>query len=370
MMTSGKTPTRAAASVAKALGFGCLVWASACNGFDWSHARGFNVTPAVDAGDIRFLKSVGVSVIRVSFADDPLIGTAPPYANNEPAFARLDRIVEWANANRMAVVIDPHTAPGFANPYTTSPDDLFWRTAAFQDRLLALWVDLSRRYADKTTQVIGFDLLNEPVTPNLATSRVQFDWNAYVARLVATIRQYDTHHAIVIEPARQPDPRGRYDTMFEALNALGLPRDANLVVSPHMYLPVAFTHQGVLPQYSARTHYPGEVDGTFWNRDRLNATLAAARDYGVAHGVPILIGEFSASVQSGDDGIRYLSDVIDVMNGLSLGWAYHAYKENAAWDPGLDVAASSAKIGASASASASTGTGSSRGAVLLRGLSR
>jgi len=362
MMTFGRKPTRAGVSVAKVIGIGCLIWTSACNAFDWSHARGFNVTPVIEARDIRFLKSIGVSVIRVSFADDPLIGTAPPYVNNEPAFARLDRIVEWANANHMAVVIDPHTAPGFANSYTTSPDDLFWRSSAFQDRLLALWADLSRRYADRSMQAIGFDLLNEPVIPGPAASRVQFDWNAYVARLVATIRQYDTHHAIVVEPARQPDRRGRYDTMFEALNTLDLPRDTNLVVSPHMYLPVAFTHQGVLPQYSARTHYPGEVDGTFWNRDRLNATLAIARDYGVAHGVPILIGEFSASVQSGDDGIRYLRDAIDVMNGLSLGWTYHAYKENAVWDPGLDAAAPGARTGASA--------GASRGAALLQGLNR
>jgi aryl-phospho-beta-D-glucosidase BglC (GH1 family) len=364
MMTFGRKPTRMVASVAKAVGIGCLVWASTCHAFDWSDARGFNVTSAVNERDIRFLKSLGASVIRVSFANDPLIGAVPPYANNEPAFARLDRIVEWANANRMAVVIDPHTAPGFANPYTTSPEDLFWRTAAFQDRLLALWADLSRRYADKTAQAIGFDLLNEPVTPGLATSQAKFDWNAYVARLVATIRRYDTHHTIIVEPARQPDRRGRYNTMFEALNALDLPPDANLVVSPHMYLPIAFTHQGVLPKYSARTHYPGEVEGALWNRDRLKATLAAAREYGISHRVPILIGEFSASVHSGDDGVRYLRDAIDVMNGLSLGWVYHAYKENAVWDPGLDAAASSART------AASTGAGAARGAVLLRGLSR
>ncbi|KVO52032.1 glycoside hydrolase family 5 protein [Burkholderia stagnalis] len=356
MKTFGGKSTRVAASIIKVLAVGSLMWTTACSAFDWSHARGFNVTPAVEATDMAYLKSIGASVIRVSFANDPLIAKTPPYANNAPAFARLDRIVEWANANRVALVIDPHTAPGFENPYTTSPNDLFWLDAAFQDRLVALWSELARRYAGRTTQVIGFDLLNEPVTPNPATSSVQFDWNAYVARLVATIRQYDQSHAIVVEPARQPDRNGYYNTMFEALSTLALPQDANLVVSPHMYLPVAFTHQGVLPQYPAPVSYPGVVDGIVWNRGQLSATLGVARDYGVAHRVPILIGEFSASVQSGSDGVRYLRDLIDVMNGLSLGWAYHAYKENPAWDPGLDAAVSK------------TSANASRGAVLLRGL--
>jgi aryl-phospho-beta-D-glucosidase BglC (GH1 family) len=338
--------------------FGCLLCACKCDAFDWSQARGFNVTPNVELRDFVYLRSLGVSVVRVSFADDPLLQNTVPYAFNRSALDRLDQIVEWANDTQMALVIDPHTAPGFRNKYTTSPDDSFWTDPAKQERFVLLWSRLAQRYGVETNQVIGFDLLNEPVVPNSKTAAAPFDWNKYVDRLVRVIRQYDKIHTIIIQPARRPDQNGVYNNVFEALEDLRIPNDKNVVVSPHMYLPVAFTHQGAGKDWSRSAHYPGVVDGNLWDRNAIASTMSKAWRFGKLYKVPIFIGEFSASAKTGLEGVQYLRDVVETMNQLSMGWAYHAYKENPIWDPQLD--------------SSGTGLGQdrsrSRATVLLRGL--
>jgi len=301
--------------------------------FDWTTARGFNVTPNISRADLGYLAGLGMNVVRVSFADSPLIRRNLPYENNRASFEKLDEIIAAAKIYRLAVIIDPHTSPGFNNPYTTSETDAFWANRMLQDRLNDLWIEIAKRYGHDKDVVLAYDLLNEPVTPRMSDRNGVIDWNQLVRRMVKSIRKYDSIHAIMIEPARHPNIDGAYNSFFEALRDLKLPPDVNIVVSPHMYAPLELTHQGVLPQFRSHVRYPGIIAGVFWDKRHMADVLGRARDFTSATGVPIFIGEFSASVQAGEDGDRYLDDLTEVMNALSFGWAYHAYKENPAWDP-------------------------------------
>ncbi|MCX4172735.1 MULTISPECIES: glycoside hydrolase family 5 protein [Paraburkholderia] len=301
--------------------------------FDWATARGFNVTPNVSDADLEYIASVGCSVIRVSFGDSPLLSLTGAYESNEATFKKLDHIIEVAKKNHLVVVIDPHALPGFKNRYTTSPHDLFWSSDLLQNRLKSLWVEIAQRYRSDDQAVLGFDLLNEPVTAVPSADNNYFDWNKFVESLVKVIRVSNKTAYIVIEPARQLNALGGYDSFFSALSRLKLPRTDRMVVSPHMYTPMELTHEGVLPQFSAAVHYPGKISGEQWDAKKIQTTLVVARQYGDANHVPIFIGEFSASVISGDDGDRYLADLLDVMDQLSFGWAFHAFKENPVWNP-------------------------------------
>lgn len=313
--------------------FFALVFFNQANAFDWGAARGFNVTPDVSDSDIEFIAGIGCNVIRVSFANEPLVQLTAPYEDDEIAFAKLDRIVKAAKRNNLAVVVDPHAVPGFKNRYTTSRDDEFWSNKSLQDRLILLWVEISKKYKNDSDVILGFDLMNEPVVPIPSAKNNYFEWNQFVAKLIASIRAESAAYYIVVEPARQPDAIGHYESFFDALKHLKLPDSRRVVVSPHMYMPLELTHEGVLPQFSQAAHYPGYIAGEQWDAQKVKDVLAVARHFGDANHVPIFIGEFSASVKSGDDGDRYIGDLISVMNHLSFGWAFHAFKENPVWNP-------------------------------------
>ncbi|MFL9868196.1 cellulase family glycosylhydrolase [Paraburkholderia fungorum] len=301
--------------------------------FDWATARGFNVTPNVSDMDLEYIASIGCSVIRVSFGDSPLLSLTGSYESDEANFKKLDNIIETASKNHLAVVIDPHAIPGFKNRYTTSPRDVFWSSDLLQNRLKSLWIQIAQRYRGDDRAVLGFDLLNEPVTPPPSADNNYFDWNKFAGSLVSAIRANNKTAYIVIEPARQTNAQGGYDSFFSALGRLKLPHTDRIVVSPHMYTPMELTHEGVLPQFSTAVHYPGKIAGEQWDANKIWSTMAMARQYGDANHVPIFIGEFSASVISGDDGDRYLGDLLGVMDQLSFGWAFHAFKENPVWNP-------------------------------------
>src|SRR5690606_24345563 len=98
----------------------------------------------------------------------------------------------------------------------------------------------------------------------------------------------------------------------ESLEDLILPEDDNLIVSPHVYEPFKFTHQGV-NRNPAGVPYPGMIDGVYWNKEKLSEYLQPIRDFQKRyHGIPIFIGEFSASRAGGEASNVFLKDLIDL----------------------------------------------------------
>ena len=72
---------------------------------------------------------------------------------NEDGFRRVDRLLEWAAANRMWVILDLHAAPGgqgsdlaISDRDPTKPS--LWDSAENQRRTVALWREIARRYAE------------------------------------------------------------------------------------------------------------------------------------------------------------------------------------------------------------------------------
>ena len=103
----------------------------------------------------------------------------------------------------------------------------------------------------------------------------------------------------------------------------------NVVYSVHMYLPHAFTHQGVHGSGKAY-RYPGEIDGKRWDKAQLEAALKPVVEFQRKYGVHIYIGEFSAIRWAPDDSAyRYLKDLIDIFEAHDWDWSYHAFRE---WD--------------------------------------
>jgi len=145
----------------------------------------------------------------------------------ESGFATIDSLVVWSKRNGMGVILDMHAAPGAQSDGPIADSDgearLWTEPDPNQDMLVEIWAEIARRYANEET-IIGYDLINEPVTPDSIVDPGQVLRALYI-RITDAIRSVDTNHILFIE--------GNYfATTFDDLMP---PFDDNMVYTFHKY---------------------------------------------------------------------------------------------------------------------------------------
>lgn len=145
----------------------------------------------------------------------------------EEGFATIDSLLIWSERNNLGVILDMHAAPGAQSDGPIADSDgtarLWTEPDPYQDMLVAIWEEIARRYAEEP-YLIGYDLINEPVTPDSITEPGRTLRALYV-RITDAIRQVDTNHIVFIE--------GNYfATTFDFLVP---PFDSNMVYTFHKY---------------------------------------------------------------------------------------------------------------------------------------
>lgn len=299
---------------------------------EWGPYRGANVNHQFSEEDARVFTAWGGNLIRINFHQLPLMDKQPPYAINMAAVESLDRILGICERYGIRAVIDPHTTPGTAINFTTSPTDALWRDFAFHDHLIRLWDFLARRYHDRGPVIAGYDLLNEPAPPTgPGTVGTAADWNLLARRIAAAIRAVDKEHTLIVEfpiIANVPGGLPPVQAMVDYLDVLD---DANTVYSVHWYGPGEFTHQGVDGRPTG-LRYPGVYRGVLWNAALHRALLQPVADFQKRHGIAIYLGEFAAARWAGADGNRWMEDVAEVAEREGWSWTYHAFRIGTIWD--------------------------------------
>lgn len=232
---------------------------------------------------------------------------------------RLDAMLPLLKEYGVKVCLDVHTAPGGFTERTTVRA---LEEEEFTDAFIETWVRLATRYKENPV-IWGYDLLNEPVERTPEEGEYYISWRDLATRAARRIREIDPTTPIVFEPANWASLRG-----FEGLEPLDLP---NIIYSPHMYVPHAFTHQGVFANTVPVT-YPGEIDGAYWGKEELRKSLAPVLEFQKKYDVPIFIGEFSAIRWApGNGAYNYLKDVIEIFEEYGWDWTYHAFREWSGW---------------------------------------
>jgi hypothetical protein len=298
----------------------------AYKGHDQPRLRGAMVSPNIDEEGLRvFGKQWNANLIRWQLVrtgnvGDPLdLGAYERWLQG--ALKQLDAALPWCEKYGLKVVVDLHSPPGGrivpGAGYAGSDHGLF-TNAACQRKFVEVWEHMARRYKDART-IWGYDLANEPVES--AAGEDLDDWQDLAERTAKTIRAIDPKRTIIVEPPQWGGPQG-----LRELRPLSVP---NVVYSVHMYLPHAFTHQGVHGPGKAYL-YPGEIEGKRWDKAQLEAALAPVAEFQRKYGVHIYIGEFSA-IRWAPEGsaCRYLNDLIEIFEARGWDWSYHAFRE---WD--------------------------------------
>jgi hypothetical protein len=235
--------------------------------------------------DIRFIKAAGFNTVRVPlhWALFVTAGGAEPDRFEGPGWALLERLVAWCRQAGLRVIIDLHAAPG--GQTGVNHDDgpgvpLTFYVPRHRRLTIDLWREIARRYRDEPT-VLGYDLLNEPISPYSDEKYLNPRLEPFYREIVAAIRSVDTNHPVILAGAQ-------WSSSFAMF---GRPFDANAIYTYHKFW--------AAPARASLQHY---LD--FSNRWR----------------VPLLIGETGEATDAWNASFRRLHEA------HGIGWCFWSYK--------------------------------------------
>jgi endoglucanase len=246
----------------------------------------------------------------------------------------IDRAIELIEAEKLGVILDLHPTRRLkleAQPY-----------GADYQNIESIWKTLSDRYR-KNSQMIAYEILNEPLVENPAL------WRDIAERLVALIRQVDPLHTVIV-------PAHGYSGVGELLDFRPVSGD-RLLYTFHFYAPLVFTHQGAtwLENYASLKNIPYPLDVSkpekipsngrsqvapetqkLWeeyktspaNRSQLETQIKKVVQWRDRYKVSLYCGEYGVhGVAPKGDRYRWHQDVAEILQAENIGhslWSYRA----------------------------------------------
>ena len=301
-----------------------------------SITRGFSIDGGGSQKCYLRARRWGANLIRL-----PVYPAGHPWAPHAtfwkawPAFlTHLVKQVKRAKRAGLKVAVDLHSAPfvHFGNG-TRGPRNM-WNLPfpKLKRRFCRVWTGIARKLQPYRNTIWGFDLLNEP----LDWSQMPWpprQWRPLAIQIVKAIRGVDPKAWVIYEPGPGGEDRG-----FEGL--IPLPY-AHVIYSLHTYDPSAFCMQGIgdvkgLTYAEALkkvdVHYPGVIDGVYWDKQRLAQVYAPVIAFQAKWHVPIYVGEFSAVQWAPKKSVvRWLKDAISIFEAHGWSWTYWEFHSRDPW---------------------------------------
>ncbi len=242
----------------------------------------------ITEADVARARELGFTVVRVPFSYRLFEEDLHPGCYEGPGFYYLDRLIEWCRSHNLYVLLDLHAAPGGQN--ATPPADHahgypgLWFHRHFQERTIALWEAFARKYKDEPA-VMGYDLLNEPITDQLHDPwpNRTLQLNTLYRRLIEAIRAIDERHILVLEGnVRQS---GGIRTLDPDLFA-----DANTMCSFHFY--PMFQASSIPGLAIPEEDLPEVEEAGPIGVEAMREAMRAEHDFAREVNRPMLLGEF------------------------------------------------------------------------------
>jgi hypothetical protein len=245
----------------------------------WAAFRDRYVTKA----DVDFIAAAGFTTIRVPLHFKLFVDPEDPTRFEGPGWALLDRLIGWCREAGLKVIIDLHAAPG--GQTGVNHDDgpgypVMFYVPAHKRLTVALWTEIARRYRDEPA-VLGYDLLNEPISPYHDIGYLNPRLEPFYRELVTAIRAVDPNHLIILAGAQ-------WSTSFAML---GPPFDDNLAYTYHKFW--ASTERDGVQEYV---------------------------NFMAVHDVPVFVGETGELTDEWNERFRTLNE------RFGIGWSFWPYK--------------------------------------------
>jgi cellulase (glycosyl hydrolase family 5) len=313
-------------------------------------ANSFNEAPPDDAY-FRALRGYGATWVRLSFSGwksaesgrEFLFGSLDDYRGLVAADLAIFRaVLDRAQAAGLKVVVTPLSLPGarWIQHNNDQFDDRLWSDQRYWQQSAAFWRDLAAALEGHPA-VAAYNLVNEPVPERKggleehASPEVMRAWYAKARGgtrdlpalyelLVAAVRGADDKTSIMLDAG--------FYAAADAFSYWPAPlADPRILYAYHMYEPWAATSAPNMKR-EIPYRYPGEAPfGTRserWDAARVRAYLHQPLDWAKKHQVQrsrMVAAEFGC-VRRWADCARYLEDVLDVLEGDGVHWAFFSFR--------------------------------------------
>ncbi len=251
--------------------------------------------------DIKDMKAMGANVIRAHSYFSFWTLETEPYEYDDGFIKTMDDFIDMAYRNGIYVIIvltdAGESATGMKRNIKHYGGDILWSDEDFRQRVISVWGYLAKHYADNPG-VAGYDIINEPGPPT------KEDFHSFYSEVISEIRKVDKNHTIILDHGYyNPDVEVRWGGEYQ---------DSNIMLQVHKYADA-----------SRRGYYdPSQYE----SREKLEEELKLLLSYDEVNKRPIFVGEFSALWNSGDKGLQWTRDVINLMNQHGIHWTYFPYK--------------------------------------------
>ena len=304
-------------------------WFASSSDLSTQHFENFT-----NATDLKAIHAMGFDFVRLGIAPELIERHGQVEPARPEALAQLDRAVQEALDNQLAVMLCVFSDDDFKHNLSTDHG---------LDDFVQLWRILAAHFAEADHDRVFYELMNEPEVQD------PYRWMGIQARLVEAIRQLDTDHTIVATAAN-------YSSLGDLLQLEPL-RDANVIYNFHFYEPYQFTHQGAswgaddwiyytdIPYPATPATLTGQmkkVPGDLaryslylygvggWNKESIAGRIAFAAAWARERNVPLICNEFGAYRETADPAsrARWIGDVRSALEANHIGWAMWDYRGN------------------------------------------
>lgn len=287
-----------------------------------------------NATDLKAIHDMGFDFVRLGVAPELIERHGQVAAANPQALAQMDRAIQEALDNHLAVLV------------CVFPNDKYKHELSTErgvDDFVQLWRILAAHLSSTDRDRVFFELMNEPEVPD------PYRWMGIQARVVEAIRQIDTAHTIVATAAN-------YSNLDDLLQ-LEPVRDSNVIYNFHFYDPHEFTHQGASWGsdnwiFYKNIPYPATVASLTeqmknvpddlarydvylygagaWNGEAIAGRIGFAAAWARERHVPLICDEFGAYRETADPAsrARWIGDVRSALEANHIGWAMWDYRGN------------------------------------------
>lgn len=274
---------------------------------------------------VRFKNELGINAVRFHVRVNQHIKVTGLDKNKafDEAVNWLDVMLDECKRLGIVAVINYGQFPlgSLDNNYMSSSE--FWSDQSHLDEIILITSRLAKHFHDRGKELAAYDVISEPLMMIGGKAVAPPVWPDLLGRIVATINRDDPVRWVVVAPGPGGGPAG-YEEFAH-------PGGAKVVLGLHMYLPHAFTHQGIDGRPTGK-EYPGRVGLTYWDKKTLLGKMAPLVRYQQRYPAPVFVGEFSA-VRWAAGGEQYIRDLTSIFDEYGWGWTYYSGTGWHGWNP-------------------------------------